>query len=102
IGAISSKNWNGIKTNVSERALKSFNDADRSDQENLDDALTTLDIWLPKKLGKITGGELRGDTAILEMEGEVFEGQKGLFLVKMVKSDSRWKFDQATRAGMID
>lgn len=102
VGAISKKDWNGIKANVSERALKSFNDADRTDKENLDDALSSFDIWLPKKPGKVTGGELRTDTAILELEAEVFEGQKGLFLVKMVKSGPRWVFDRAERAGMID
>ena len=100
--AMSSKNWKGIQSAVSDRAQKSFFDSDRSDKENLDDALTTLGIWLPKKAGKITGGELRGDTAILEMEGEIFEGQKGVYLVKMVKSGPKWVFDQATRAGMID
>jgi hypothetical protein len=101
-GAISKKSWAGIKSGVSDRALKSFYYDDRSEQENLDDALTTFGIWLPKKAGKIIGGELTGDTAILEMEAEMFEGTNGLFLVKMVKSGPRWVFDRAVRAGFID
>jgi hypothetical protein len=104
VGAISKKSWNDIKGGVSEHALKSltYADSDRSEQENLEEALSTLNIWLSKKPGQVTGGELRGDTAILEMEGQIFEGQKGLYLVKMVKSGPRWVFDSATPVGMID
>lgn len=92
--AIEKKNWEGIQHGVSESTQKRFDD--------LDDALSSLGIWLPKKFGKITGGEVSGDTAVLEMEAEMFEGVKGLFLVKMVKRGPNWVFDQATRAGMID
>jgi hypothetical protein len=100
--AIAKGNWEGIKSNVTPKNVESFNDADRTPKENLDDALQTLGFWLPKKAGKITGGELRGDVAILDLEAEVFEGQNGLFQVRMVKADQRWLFDRATRVGMID
>ena len=102
LGAMSKKSWTGIKGAVSEHALQSLTYADRTEQENLDEALSTLNIWLSKKPGRVNGGELRGDTAILEMEGQMFEGQKALYLVKMVKSGPRWVFDSATPAGMID
>jgi len=102
LGAMSKKSWADIKGGVSELALQSLTTSDHTDQENLDEALSTLNIWLSKKPGKITGGELRGDTAILEMEGQIFEGQKALYLVKMVKSGPRWVFEAATPAGMID
>ncbi|HEX7193109.1 MAG TPA: hypothetical protein VF381_16175 [Thermoanaerobaculia bacterium] len=92
--AISKKDWDAIQSGVTEARRKSFDD--------LDDALSSLGMWLSKKPGKITGGELRGDTAILEMEGQLFEGQKALYLVKMVKSGPRWVFESATPAGMID
>jgi hypothetical protein len=92
--AMAKKDWDGIQHGVSESTQKSFDD--------LDDALSSLGIWLPKKAGKITGGEVRGDTAVLEMEAEIFQGTKGLFLVKMVRRGPNWVFDQATRAGMID
>jgi hypothetical protein len=100
--AMTKKDWDGIKNNVTAKRLESFNDADRSAKENLDDALQTLGMFLPKKPGKITGGELRGDVAILDLEGELFEGQLGLFQIKMVKSGDRWLFDRATRVGSIE
>jgi hypothetical protein len=70
--------------------------------DSLADALSTLDIWLPKKGIEITGGEVHGDSAVLEVEGEMFPGMKGLFLVGMKKSGSRWLFDRAVRGGLID
>jgi len=92
--AIAKKNWSAIKKGVTPQRAESFSD--------LDDAIQTFAIWLPKKPGKITGGEIRDDSAILDLEGEIFEGQPGLFLVRMVKSGDKWLFDRATRAGFID
>jgi hypothetical protein len=100
--AIAKKSWDGIKTNVSAKNVESFDESYRTPKENLDDAIQTLGFWLPKKAGKITGGELRGDSAILNLEGELFEGQNALFLVRMVHEKSHWVFDRATKAGMID
>jgi hypothetical protein len=100
--AIANKSWEGISKNITAKHLESFNESDRTPKENLDDALQTLGFWLPKKAGKITGGELHGDSAILKLEAELFEGQNGLFLVRMVKEGPRWVFDRATKAGMID
>ena len=99
--AMAKKDWDGIKSNVTAKRLESFNDADRSAKENLDDALQTLGMFLPKKPGKITGGELRGDVAILDLEAELFEGQQGLFSIRMINSDGHWLFDRATRVGLI-
>ncbi len=100
--AIAKKSWEGIKANVTAKNVESFDASYRTPKENLDDAIQTLGFWLPKKAGKITGGELRGDSAILNLEGELFENQNALFLVRMVKENSRWVFDRATKAGMID
>jgi hypothetical protein len=100
--AIAKKSWEGIKSTVSAKNAESFDESYRTPKENLDDAIQTLGFWLPKKGGKITGGELRGDSAILNLEGELFENQNALFLVRMVKENSRWVFDRATKAGMID
>ena len=66
---------------------------------DVDDAVSTLEIWLPKGAMKVTGGELRGDTAVLEVEADLFPGQKGLTLVQMVKSGAKWQFERATRPG---
>jgi hypothetical protein len=100
--AIAKKSWTGIKGNVTAKTLESFYESDRSETENLADAIQTLGFRLPKKAGKITGGELRGDSAILNVEGELFEGQNALFLVRMVKDGPRWVFDRAQNAGLID
>jgi hypothetical protein len=100
--AMTKKDGDGVKSNVTAKRLESFNDADRSAKENLDDALQTLGMFLPKKPGKITGGELRGDVAILDLEGELFEGQFGLFQIRMIKTGDHWLFDRATRVGLID
>jgi hypothetical protein len=100
--AIAKKSWEGIKSNVSAKNVESFDESYRTPKENLDDAIQTLGFWLPKKAGNITGGELRGDSAIVNLEGELFENQNALFLVRMVKQNSRWVFDRATKAGMID
>jgi hypothetical protein len=100
--AMAGKNWEGISRNVTAKHLESFNESDRTPKENLDDALQTLGFWLPKKPGKITGGTAYGESAVLKVEGELFEGQNALFLVRMVKEGPRWVFDRATKAGMID
>lgn len=100
--AIAKKSWTGIKGNVTAKTLESFYESDRTEKENLDDAIQTLGFHLPKKPGKITGGELRGDSAILNVEGELFENQNALFLVRMVKDGSKWAFDRAVNAGLID
>ena len=100
--AMAGKNWDGIQSNVTTKRLASFNDADRTAKENLEDALQTLGMFLPKKPGKITGGELRGDVAILDLEAELFEGQNGLFQIRMIKTGDRWLFDRSTRVGSIE
>jgi len=100
--AIAKKSWDGIKANVTAKNLESFDASWRTPKENLHDAIETLGFWLPKKAGKITGGELRGDTAILNVEGEMFENQNALFLVRMVREKDRWVFDHATKVGFID
>jgi hypothetical protein len=100
--AIAAKSWDGVSKNVTAKNLQSFSADYHTAQENLDDAVQTLGFWLPKKPGKIAGGELRGDSATLQIEAELFEGQNGLFLVRMVKEGPRWVFDRAAKAGMID
>src|SRR4051794_12692070 len=66
--AIAKKSWDGIKSNLSAKNVESFDESYRTPKENLDNAIETLGFWLPKKAGKITGGDLRGDSAILNLE----------------------------------
>jgi hypothetical protein len=102
LSAIAKKNLDGIKASVTPENVKHLTDEDRSAEENLANAIETLGFWLPKKSVKIIGGEQRDDAAVLDVEGEIFEGQKALYQVRMVKRDSHWLFDRATKAGLID
>jgi hypothetical protein len=99
--AMDKKNWKAMRAGVSEKTRAMLEADYRSEGENRDYALDLLGTWLPKKQMKVLGGELRGDTAVLEVEGEIFEGQKALYLVKMVKCGGGWCFDQAANAGML-
>lgn len=90
IAAVAKKNWAGIKAAVP---------ADK--YSDVDEAVGMLEAFLPKKNVKITGGEVRGDTAILDVEGEVFEGMNGLMRVQMKKDGDRWLFERSVRAGFL-
>ena len=82
-------------------ALKMFDHDYNSPAENAQSALELLNAWVPRQKMKVSGGDLRGETAILEVEGEIFAGQRGLTLVRMVKSGPKWLFEEATRVGMV-
>lgn len=97
--AVGKKDWAGIKAGVAPDRMTAFEHDYNSPAENLKDAVETLGgTWLPKK-HKVTGGELRGDGAILEVEGELYPGAKWLFLVRMAKGAAGWQFaDEAPRS----
>jgi hypothetical protein len=50
---------------------------------------------------KITAGELRDETAILDVEGEPAAGLPALYLVRMVEEAEGWRFDQSTMVGLL-
>ena len=95
------KDWPALKAALSpaasERFVKSYND----DKENLADTLDTLNFWLPVKDVTITGGQLTGDVAVLDVEGVLASGMKTLTLVRLIKRPSGWLFDSAAMAGML-
>jgi hypothetical protein len=74
---------------------------DASGEQGKDYALEALGIWLPNKRMKVTGGELRGDQAILDVEGESAAGARGFYLVRMVREADAWRFDEAALAGLL-
>ncbi len=100
-GARDKKDWAALKAAFSpaatERFVKSYND----DKENLTDAIQTINFWLPEKDAKITGGQLRGETAIVDVEGTLSSGVKVLTVVRMIKGQAGWLFDRAQMAGML-
>jgi hypothetical protein len=101
LAASQQKNWAAIKAGSSPDALKTFDKSYNSPAENADSAADLLKAWIPLQKMNITGGQLRGTVAILDVEGELFPGQLGLSLVQMVKTGAMWQFDRAARAGMV-
>jgi hypothetical protein len=95
------KDWPALKGALSpamtEMFVKSYND----DKENLTDMLDTLNFWLPAKDATITGGQLMGEAAVLDVEGVLASGVRALTLVRLIKGSSGWLFDRATMAGML-
>ena len=101
LAASQKKNWAAIKAGSSPDALKTFDKSYNSPAENADSAAALLKAWIPLQKMNITGGQLRGNVAILDVVGELFPGQLGLSLVQMVKTGAVWQFDRAARAGMV-
>ena len=101
LAASQKKNWAAIKAGSSPDALKTFDKSYNSPAENADSAADLLKAWIPLQKMTITGGQLRGNVAILDVEGELFQGQLGLSLVQMVKTGAVCQFDRAARAGMV-
>lgn len=102
VGAALKKNWTAIKAGLSAKALPGFDRSYNTPSENADSAADMLKAWLPTIKMKVTKGEMRGaDMAILEVEGEKFEGMGWLSIVRMVKEGGAWKFDQSVPGGMI-
>ncbi len=100
--AVGKKDWAGIQAGVTPAGMSSLEHDYNSPAENLKEAVEMLgDFWLPKK-HKVTGGEERGDTATLEVEGELYPGAKWLFLVQMVKGAAGWQFSEKVPAGKLD
>jgi hypothetical protein len=102
MAGVSKKSWDGIVRNLSEDNIKNFSDHDKTAKERLDDAVERLGFWLQKSPATVTGGEVRGDSSVLEVEGEIFKGRKMLFLINMIKSGNRWVFDSAAKRGFVD
>jgi hypothetical protein len=101
LAASQKKNWAAIKLGSSPDALKTFDKSYNTPAENAESAADLLKAWIPLQKMSITGGQLRGNIAILDVEGELFPGQLGLSLVQMVKTGAGWQFDRAARAGMV-
>jgi hypothetical protein len=98
--AVTRKDWPAVRALLSQRTLAVLAGGDSSGEQGKDYALEALGIWLPSKRMKVTGGELRGDQAILDVEGESAAGARGLYLVRMVREADDWRFDEAALAGL--
>jgi hypothetical protein len=100
-GAVARRDYARMRAAVTPRVFSFIaEDEWRSAKENLDNAVDTLRMWLPPK-SAITGGELRGDTAVLEVEGEIFPGARALYLIRMMNLGEGWLYDQTATAGFL-
>jgi len=95
------KDWSGLKAALSPRMAETFVKDYNDDNENLTDALQTLEFWLPVRDVAITRGTLLGEVAVLDVEGELASGVRALALVRMIKGPSGWLFDRAALAGLL-
>jgi hypothetical protein len=102
LAAAEKKDWPGIRAGSSPEALKTFDRSYNTPAENAESASELLKAWMSTDKLEITGGVLEGETAaVLDVEGELFPGQRALTRVRMVKAGVRWQFDRAARAGML-
>ena len=99
--AIGHKNWPAVRSRLSRKTLAALERDYRSAEENRDYVVDMLEVWLPKKKMNITAGELRGKTAILDVEGRSAAGVRALYLVRMVEEAAGWRFDQAAIVGLL-
>jgi hypothetical protein len=101
LGAVAAKDWDAIRAASSPAALQIFDKSYNTPQENAADVADLVDAWIPKGRRVVARGLLSGDSALLDVEGEMFPGTMGLSRVRMVKAGSVWQFDRAAMAGML-
>lgn len=101
LAAVKTQQWPAIKAALAPSALATFDKSYNSPEENASSIADILQAWLPKGGLTITGGELRGDTADLDVEGEMFPGTSALYLARLRQVDGTWLFDSAGMVGML-
>jgi hypothetical protein len=101
LAAVKKQQWPAIKTGLAPSAVAMFDKSYNSPEENASSASDLLQAWLPKSGLKIVGGQLRGDTADLDVEGEMFPGTKALYLARLRQVDGTWLFESAGVVGML-
>ena len=99
--ALASKNWPAVRSRLSRRTLALLAEGDGPSEEGRAFGLETLGAWLPRKRIKVSAGELRGEAAILEVEGESAGGLRALYLVRMIREADAWCFDEAAMVGLL-
>jgi hypothetical protein len=101
LGAITKKNWTGIKAGLSPKALPMFEHSYDSPAENLSSAVDILNARITIAKAKVTGGtQLSPTVAVLDLEGERF-GTPWLSMVKMVKTGTAWQYEESVPVGML-
>lgn len=101
LAGVKQGDWAAIAPHLSPAAIGMFDRSYNSPAENAAGLADTLQAWLPKEKLAITGGEERGEVADLEITGEMFPGTPALYLARMRRSSSGWRFESATVIGML-
>lgn len=103
LSAVERNNWTAIKAVLSPNALERHNHDYNTPAENASGFADLIKAWIPTTKMKILGGTQYGDVAILDVQGEQFPGMDmlSLSLVKMIRRNAVWTFDEAVRAGQL-
>lgn len=101
LSAVKKQQRPAIKAGLAPSAVATFDESYNSPEENASSASDLLQAWLPKSGLKIVGGELRGDTADLDVEGEMFPGTNALYLARLRQIEGKWLFDGAGMVGTL-
>ena len=102
LNAIKTRDWKSLRMGVKPETLQRLVDPDASDGENFESVVDQIAFLLPKGKTKVLGGEEKGETAILELQGETTEGGfEVLYLVRMLKEGEGWRFDRSQVVGFL-
>jgi hypothetical protein len=101
LAAVKKQQWPAIKAGLAPSSIATFDKSYNSPEENASSAADVIQAWLPKSGLKIVGGELRGETADLDVEGEMFPGTNALYLARLRQVGGTWLFDSAGMVGML-
>jgi len=101
VAAVKKQQWPAIKAGLTPSSIATFDKSYNTPEENASSAADIIQAWLPKSGLKIVGGELRGDTADLDVEGEMFPGTNALYLARLRQVGGAWLFDSAGMVGML-
>jgi hypothetical protein len=99
--AITKNDWGALQAGLAPETLARFDNSYDSAAEKADTAVSTLRAWLPKSGLTVTGGTLRSDVADLEVEGDMFPGQRAFYLARMRKSGTAWQLESASVVGTL-
>ena len=101
LATVKKQQWPAIKAGLAPSAVAMLDKSYNSPEENASSASDLLQAWLPKDGLKVVGGEVRGDTADLEVEGEMFPGTNALYLARLRQVNGTWLFESAGIVGML-
>lgn len=97
--ATARKKWSELRDALAPEQLAEIEHAVSADDRAA--AMESLATLIPHKGIRITGGELHGGRAVLEVESEIYAGRRALYLVELRQSGNKWLFYRAITAGLL-